>query len=862
MWKQTFFHLNRLILLSIVGFSTIIPLVHLPQAIQPDISFQLVPVPNKIEVYNTDLQEDVELTRKDGAGQPMKTTSRYFAIPWPQLLQLIYLSGLIVALLASLTGFLKILILFHKEQVISKDGFRLLIAKDDIPAFSLGRYMFISRSDFETSGETILIHEQAHIRNGHFYDLIILEFVKIFYWFNPVIYWLIRDLKAVHEFQADDSTLNNGIDATLYQLLIIEKCVGHQKFALANSFNHCQIKNRIGMMNRQKSNNAWRWKAAAFLPILALLLMAFGRTEKVPNALDQDSTIKGIVLNPEFKPLAGAIISINNATTGTITGKDGKFTLKAVPKDGELMFSSVGYETAQLVPDFVKPMVIKLNPAKISNEKFVIGHDLRVHPLYVVNDTTVPYSFVVAAVKQQKIESINVLKDKMVIAKYGKKGKNGVEEVILKKGISVSDIQNNLDDKINSENQPIIFIDGVLSETKEADKIVHDRIESVHVWKGKEATDKYGERGKNGVVEIKLKKIISGLESHNSKIKPSEIETSDPISQPFHLKDAEIEEKSKSPETSDSKLNLPKSEVGDVYGKVLLSDGRPLQKSSVTIKGTNNRVITNKDGRFNFDNVPKDGELVFQNLGLITSIVKPDFKNFMIIKMESGSFWIDPVRVIGHVIDKTPPAALPKVSFASHMTVNPPLFIVDGEPLFIVDGEMADKSKMDQIEPDDVAFVNVLRGKSATDKYGPLAKNGALEIKTKKKVILPAEISKVNVEVNEYSDNQKMDIHSNNVIEEMPEFVGGMKELMKYIADNIKYPDQALTGKAQGNIEVNFIINQNGEVEKAKVAKDVHPALDAEAIRVISSMPDWNPGKVGGKSVDVSLTIPIRFSLK
>ena len=619
MRKQTFFQLNRVILLSIIVFPTIIPLVHLPQTIQPDISFQLVPVPNKIEVYNTDLQEEVDLTRKDGAGQPMKTNSPHFAIPWPQLLQLIYLSGLIVALLASLTGFLKILILFHKEQVISKDGFRLLIAKDDIPAFSLGRYMFISRSDFETSGETILTHEQAHIRNGHFYDLIVLEFVKIFYWFNPVNYWLIRDLKAVHEYQADESTLNNGIDATLYQLLIIEKCVGHKKFALANSFNHCQIKNRIVMMNKQKSNKAWRWKAVAFLPILALLLMAFGRTQNISNTLD-------------------------NKMTGNMS------------------------------------------------------------------------------------------------------------ELIV----------------------------------KNSDKIKIDEKKSVL--------------------------------------------------------------------SSNSKLNLQEPKGSIVKGKVILSDGRPLQKSSVTIKGTNNRVITDKDGRFKFDNVPKDGELVFQNLGLITSFVKPDFKNFMIIKMEPGSFWIDPVKVIGHVIDQTPPAALPKVSFASHMTINPPLFIVDGE--------MADKSKMDQIEHDDVAFVNVLKGKSATDKYGPMAKNGALEIKTKKKVILPAQISKVNVEVNEYSDNQKMDIHSNNVIEEMPEFVGGMKELMKFIADNIKYPDQALTDKAQGNIEVNFIINQNGVVEKAKVAKDVHPALDAEAIRVISSMPDWNPGKQGGKSVDVSLTIPIRFSLK
>ena len=289
MRKQTFFQLNRLILLSIVGISIIIPLVHLPQTIQPSISFQLAPVADKIEVYDLNLPAETAKTGTEVAGQPVETSSPQFTISWPKLLQMIYISGLFVAFLVSLIGFLHILILFRKVPVISKDGFRLLISQDDIPAFSLGRYLFISKSDFETNGDAILTHEKAHVRHGHFYDLLLLEVVKIIYWFNPVIYSLIRDMKAIHEFQADDSTLNNGIDATQYQLLIIQKCVGHQKFALANSFNHCQIKNRIVMMNKQKSQKAWRWMAAAFIPMLALLLMAFGRTgQNVPperNAL-------------------------------------------------------------------------------------------------------------------------------------------------------------------------------------------------------------------------------------------------------------------------------------------------------------------------------------------------------------------------------------------------------------------------------------------------------------------------------------------------------------------------------------------------------------------------------------------------
>ena len=113
---------------------------------------------------------------------------------------------------------------------------------------------------------------------------------------SPLVYQMDSDLKEIHEFQADEHTLNSGIDATKYQLLIIQKCVGHQKFALANSFNHCQIKNRITMMNKQKTSKAWRWKVATFLPLLALLLMAFGKTGEIAP---MESHSKMALLNQE-----------------------------------------------------------------------------------------------------------------------------------------------------------------------------------------------------------------------------------------------------------------------------------------------------------------------------------------------------------------------------------------------------------------------------------------------------------------------------------------------------------------------------------------------------------------------------------
>jgi hypothetical protein len=136
--------------------------------------------------------------------------------------------------------------------------------------------------------------------------------VKIVHWFNPVIYRMAKDLKEIHEFQADDYTLTNGIDATQYQLLIIQKGVGSQRFALANSFNHCQIKKRITMMNKQKTSKAWSWKVATFLPLLALLLMAFGkRGENVPEKINLPEKVTATsVIIPKQNALTSQIIEI------------------------------------------------------------------------------------------------------------------------------------------------------------------------------------------------------------------------------------------------------------------------------------------------------------------------------------------------------------------------------------------------------------------------------------------------------------------------------------------------------------------------------------------------------------------------
>jgi len=99
------------------------------------------------------------------------------------------------------------------------------------------------------------------------------------------------------------------------------------------------------------------------------------------------------------------------------------------------------------------------------------------------------------------------------------------------------------------------------------------------------------------------------------------------------------------------------------------------------------------------------------------------------------------------------------------------------------------------------------------------------------------------------------------VVEQMPTYPGGNVELMKFIKDNIKYPEEAKTGKIEGRVILKFAINTEGKAEAITVLRGVHPLLDAEAVRVISLLSGWKPGIQGGKAVNTWYSVPVTFSL-
>jgi len=179
----------------------------------------------------------------------------------------------------------------------------------------------------------------------------------------------------------------------------------------------------------------------------------------------------------------------------------------------------------------------------------------------------------------------------------------------------------------------------------------------------------------------------------------------------------------------------------------------------------------------------------------------------------------------------------------------------DGTPfsgLVLIDGIISDKRSLDELNPNDISSLSVLKGVSATEKYGEKAEDGVIEVITKKdnstKMVALSE-----VKVTGYANENTF-----VVTEEMPAFPGGEKALQSWIYSNIKVMKGA--EKISGPVYVVFTVDSKGKVKDAQVLKKEYPVWEKEAIRVVSNMPDWKPGSQNGKPIDVILQLPIDFS--
>ena len=368
--RETFHRFNRVALLSILLLSCLLPLVE-------------VTVEKQTEVHQTMMTLEQWLMLAD----MMNTTNvaelqiEEVTVTWIHVALLVYLAGILLFAFRNGYSLLKLgnLLRLGRKEDLSKytDGgekVTLIVHDHDIAPFSWMKYIVISQKDLDENGREILIHELAHIQNRHSWDLLVADICIFFQWFNPASWLLKQELQNIHEYEADETVIEKGVDAKQYQLLLIKKAVGTRLYSMANSFNHSSLKKRITMMLKEKSSPWARLKYLYVLPLAAIAITAFARPE-VSTELDEISAVKvndltaivkaeevksaeilsedgikvkGRVLDEEYSSgIIGANVLIKGSTIGTVTDEEGRFELP-VEAGNVLQISFAGYKTVEV----------------------------------------------------------------------------------------------------------------------------------------------------------------------------------------------------------------------------------------------------------------------------------------------------------------------------------------------------------------------------------------------------------------------------------------------------------------------------------------------------------------------------------
>ncbi len=232
---------------------------------------------------------------------------------WPTIVLWVYIVGMAVTLAWTLSTLVRLIRLVARGKRSRHDGYTIVrLDNDRLAPFSWGHYIVLNSSGNAGEDAMILRHEVAHIEAGHFIDLLLAQAVCIILWYNPASWLMLAELKAVHEYEADEKVLSSGTNAQQYQLLLIKKAVGSRFPSLANSLNHSKLKKRITMMYNQKTSPARRLRAIAIVPALAAAL-AVVNMPAVSSAMDTASASK--LIQTSVSEAKGTNFSADTQTT-------------------------------------------------------------------------------------------------------------------------------------------------------------------------------------------------------------------------------------------------------------------------------------------------------------------------------------------------------------------------------------------------------------------------------------------------------------------------------------------------------------------------------------------------------------------
>ena len=659
--KETFHRFNRFALLGILLLSCIVP-------------FMEVTVKEPTEVHQQfltfeELLLTVGVSPVEEAGNIMLVSD----FTWREMLLLVYLSGIVFFLIRTVWSLFRMLHLIRDSRIVSREnGITIIAHRKNIAPFSWMKFVLISETDLLENGTEILVHEVAHIRKRHSIDLLVADICIFFQWFNPASWLLKQELQNIHEYEADECVINQGIDAKKYQLLLIKKAVGTRLYSMANSFNHSSLKKRITMMLKEKSSPWARLKYLYVLPVAAIAVTAFAR----PEVSDKVEKISSVKVND-----LAAIVETKVAESAGDTTKPAD--VKYVPAEvRKRLKGTLVFEVAEEMPEFPGGGMSALMSYLKDNMRYPAsakekGTQGRVTVQFVVDkDGSIKEPKLLRSVdKDMDAEALRLIsnmpkwkpgrqKGQPVAVKYTVPVMFSLDDDKLEKTSSANGIT--VEGYAGNGKEPLYIVDGKEVTPSVMSALDPNKIERVTVLKDKSATELYGEKGKNGVLLITLKQGTPGIVirrdkevTENAKVQHN---GSLDLTKTIYIDGEKVDLGTKTIDDLIPAENIESIEVkkeaggkGEIYiatkktkavektsvqgnmkveGKVVDEQGEPIIGAAVLIEGTTTGSVTDVNGNFVLSVPSKDAVLVASYIGMATGKVKARPKLTITLKNE------------------------------------------------------------------------------------------------------------------------------------------------------------------------------------------------------------------------------------
>ena len=296
--RETLHRLSRVVLLASLVLSFVLPLCI--------ITFHQT-VWIKAPKMTTEAVATPAVVAYDGIGEVVGSVNLV------DIIGVVLLAGILIRLIVLALSYLKLhRLLSAGDRRLLDDGTPLCIIDAPIAPFSWWDTIVVNRDDYHSSDyPTLLIHERSHIRLHHSWDVVFVEVLTALQWFNPVVWLLSRDLRTIHEYEADEAVLSQGVSMAQYVSLLACKATGMRPQALVNGINNRNLKKRIHMMTKRKSSRCAWLKALYIIPIAALSLAMTAKTvtdyRTLPVSDEADRTLPVSALEADSTPPVSAV---------------------------------------------------------------------------------------------------------------------------------------------------------------------------------------------------------------------------------------------------------------------------------------------------------------------------------------------------------------------------------------------------------------------------------------------------------------------------------------------------------------------------------------------------------------------------